>query len=74
MADAFYGRIAAYETAQNEQELASALAKNLWRGGERDVRAHALAAYALRARQSLARSLPQALDFGPLPNIPGPTI
>jgi cytochrome b pre-mRNA-processing protein 3 len=74
MADAFYGRIAAYEAAQNEKELASALAKNLWRGGQPDARAHALAAYAMRARQSLVRSLPQALDFGPLPNILGPII
>ena len=74
MASAFYGRIAVYEAAQNEQELASALAKNLWRGGEPDARARALAAYAIRARQSLARSLPQTLDFGPLPNILGPTI
>jgi cytochrome b pre-mRNA-processing protein 3 len=74
MAKAFYGRIAAYEAAQNEQELALALAKNLWRGGEADDRARALAAYGARARQSLARSLPDALDFGPLPNILGPTI
>ena len=29
IANAFYGRIAAYEAARNEQELASALAKNL---------------------------------------------
>jgi len=69
MANAFYGRIAAYEAAQNEQELAGALAKNLWRGGEADARAHTLAMYALRARQSLARSLPDTLDFGDLPTI-----
>lgn len=69
MAKAFYGRVAAYEAAQDELELASALAKNLWRGGKADDRARALAAYAMRARQSLARSLPNALDFGPLPTI-----
>ncbi|HEY0265255.1 MAG TPA: ubiquinol-cytochrome C chaperone family protein [Rhizomicrobium sp.] len=67
MADAFYGRMAAYDSAATEAELAAALAKNLYRGGEVDARAHALAAYALRARESLGRSLPAALDFGPLP-------
>ena len=80
MADAFYGRMAAYEAAGNEQELAAALAKNLWRGaggpGDSGVAdaARALAGYATRARQSLRRSLPDGLDFGPLPNIAGPTI
>ena|SRR5258706_4555108 len=69
MADAFYGRMAAYDAAKDEQELAAALAKNLWRGAAVDDRARALAAYAVRARQSLSRSLPDALDFGPLPTI-----
>lgn len=69
MAKAFYGRMTAYDAAKDEQELAAALAKNLWRGGAADDRAHALAAYANRARQSLRRSLPDALDFGPLPTI-----
>lgn len=69
MANAFYGRLAAYDGARNEQELAAALAKNLWRGGDADARAHRLAAYATNARQCLARSLPDALDFGSLPTI-----
>ena len=69
MAKVFYGRMTAYDTAKDEQELATALAKNLWRGGAVDDRALALAAYANRARQSLRRSLPDALDFGPLPTI-----
>jgi cytochrome b pre-mRNA-processing protein 3 len=69
MANAFYGRIAAYDAAKDEQELAAALAKNLWRGGTVDDRALALAAYAARARQCLTRSLPDILDFGPLPTI-----
>ena len=68
-ADAFYGRLAAYEAATDQDQLAQALAKNLWRGAAVDARAQALAAYALRARQALARSLPEALDFGPLPAI-----
>jgi len=69
MANAFYGRMTAYGSAKNEQDLAAALAKNLWRGGVTDDRARALAAYASRARQSLSQSLPDALDFGPLPTI-----
>ena len=69
MANAFYGRMTAYDSAKNDQELAAALAKNLWRGGTADDRARALAAYAGSARHSLSRSLPDALDFGPLPTI-----
>jgi cytochrome b pre-mRNA-processing protein 3 len=74
MAKAFYGRMTAYDSAKDEGELAAALAKNLWRGGATDDRARALAAYAIQARQSLSRSLPDALDFGPLPDIKFPTI
>jgi cytochrome b pre-mRNA-processing protein 3 len=68
-ANAFFGRLAAYEQAGNQAELAAALAKNLWRGAEPDARAAALAAYGMTARQSLQASLPSALDFGPLPSI-----
>ncbi len=67
MADAFYGRMTAYDGAKSEAELAAALARNLYRGGAVDHRAQVLAAYALHARETLGRSLPQALDFGPLP-------
>jgi cytochrome b pre-mRNA-processing protein 3 len=69
MAKAFYGRIAAYEAAKDREQLAAALAKNLWRGAEPDGRALKLATYAWSARQHLARSLPDVLDFGPLPTI-----
>lgn len=69
MANAFYGRVSAYDAAKDQQELAAALARNLWRGGAVDDRATALAAYAAGARQSLGRSLPERLDFGPLPTI-----
>ncbi len=69
MAKAFYGRIAAYDGAADESELASALAKNLWRGAAPDDRARRLAGYAMAARQRLKRSLPDVLDFGPLPTI-----
>ena len=74
MANAFYGRMAAYDSARDENELAAALAKNLWRGGEADDRAFGLAAYAMAARRQLKQSLPDVLDFGPLPGIKFPTI
>jgi cytochrome b pre-mRNA-processing protein 3 len=69
MAKAFYGRMAAYDGAKNEDELAAALGRNLWRGAGPDWRARKLAAYATSARAHLAASLPQTLDFGPLPTI-----
>jgi cytochrome b pre-mRNA-processing protein 3 len=69
MARAFYGRMSAYDAARDEAALAEALAKNLWRGAEVDDRARALAAYAMRARANLRQSLPDRLDFGPLPKI-----
>jgi cytochrome b pre-mRNA-processing protein 3 len=69
MAKAFYGRMAAYDSAESEEELAVALARNLWRGAGPDVRARKLAAYGFAARARLAVSLPRTLDFGPLPII-----
>lgn len=69
MAKAFYGRMTAYDAAQNAEELAAALARNLWRGGADDAPARALAVYAGAARQALSLSLPERLDFGPLPTI-----
>ncbi|MBA2590668.1 MAG: ubiquinol-cytochrome C chaperone [Alphaproteobacteria bacterium] len=69
MANAFYGRIAVYDAAKNEDELAAALAKNLWRGAAVDARSRALAAYAASARAALKQSLPDRLDFGALPTI-----
>ncbi|HEX4026649.1 MAG TPA: ubiquinol-cytochrome C chaperone family protein [Rhizomicrobium sp.] len=69
MAKAFYGRMAAYDSAKSEEELAVALARNLWRGADPDVRARKLAAYGFAARARLAVSLPRVLDFGPLPTI-----
>ena len=69
MANAFYGRIAVYDGAKSEEELAAALAKNLWRGADVDTKARALAAYAASARVALKQSLPDSLDFGPLPTI-----
>jgi len=68
-ADAFYGRVSAYEQAKDEGELAAALARNLWRGADVDERARRLAAYAWGAKASLKQGLPDRLDFGPLPKI-----
>jgi cytochrome b pre-mRNA-processing protein 3 len=67
MGKAFYGRMAAYDAAKNEEELAAALTKNLWRGVGHEAQARALAVYAARVRPHLAASLPDSLDFGPLP-------
>ena len=69
MAKAFYGRMEAYDSAKDADELAVALARNLWRGEGGEPHARALAAYAMVARRHLAASLPEALDFGPLPTI-----
>lgn len=68
-ADAFFGRLAAYEAAADAESLATALARNLYRGAAVDGRSRALAAYALAAGMHLKASLPQGLDFGPLPAI-----
>ena len=72
MGNAFYGRIAVYDAAKTQEELAAALAKNLWRGASVDERARALAAYAASARTALKQSLPDSLDFGALPSIKKP--
>jgi cytochrome b pre-mRNA-processing protein 3 len=69
MAKAFYGRMKVYDAAAGEDELAAALAHNLWRGASPDDRARRLAAYGSTARRHLANSLPGALDFGPLPTL-----
>jgi cytochrome b pre-mRNA-processing protein 3 len=68
-ADGFYGRLAAYEAAPDAPALAAAIAKNLYRGSDVDAKALALADYAVRARESLKLSLPDALDFGTLPSL-----
>lgn len=68
MADAFYGRLKAYGEADGDAELRAALLRNLYRGeaGHED-HAAAMARYALAAGPAVAASLPEALDFGPLP-------
>ena len=67
MANAFYGRLAAYGAANSDSEMAEALARNVWRGAAVDDRARSLAAYVQSARAALVASPPEAPDFGPLP-------
>jgi cytochrome b pre-mRNA-processing protein 3 len=68
LANAFYGRLAAYDAAKNHQQLAEALARNVWRGAVVDERARALASYAESARAAMANAPDGTLDFGPLPS------
>lgn len=69
IANAFFGRLAAYSGARDKAALAEALAKNVWRGGPVDARANLLADYVAGARAYLGRSdlAAGALDFGPIP-------
>ena len=65
LADAFYGRLAAYDRAKGHQQLAEAMARNVWRGAAVDEKARALASYAESARAALADAPAGTLDFGP---------
>lgn len=70
MADAFYGRLAAYGAAIDEPALTAAILRNVYRGepGHEDA-AGRLARYALNARACLDKSdlSGGVADFGPLP-------
>ena len=73
MANAFYGRLQAYEKAAGPEDLADALLRNIYREeAARAGAARSLAAYVLAARARLAdRALSGGeLDFGPLPGNP----
>ena len=67
MADAFYGRCAAYDAAASATDMADALARNVWRGAAVDAKARALALYVESARASLAACdlSGGVLNFGP---------
>ena len=67
LANAFYGRLAAYDAAADLEEMAQALARNVWRGGDVNDNALKLAAYVQSARSALAAGGEGTLDFGPLP-------
>ncbi len=69
LADAFYGRLKAYDEAADSgtrQAMAEALTRNLYRGAEVACVA-ALAAYLLGVRQHLSLTPDGAVDFGALP-------
>lgn len=70
LANAFYGRIKAYDEAPDEVAMADALLRNLYRGDTQKAdSAKALARYVFRAKTSLAQSDPAQgeLNFGPIP-------
>ena len=69
IANAFYGRLAAYGASDTEAKMAEALARNIWRGGAVDDKARSMTAYVQSARAALAASDldKNLLDFGPLP-------
>lgn len=69
MANAFYGRLAAYDGAKSGQELADVLTRNLYRGETHDLEAQALAHYMQAMRQRLRNQTLATgeIDFGPLP-------
>jgi len=69
MADAFFGRLVAYRDARDQDQLAAALARNVWRGAAPGAEAKRLAAYVASARAALAAANIEGgvLDFGPLP-------
>jgi cytochrome b pre-mRNA-processing protein 3 len=70
LADAFYGRLHAYENSGSASELTEALLRNLYRGDAASrQRALIVARYVDSARRHLAHSAVAqgAIDFGPLP-------
>jgi cytochrome b pre-mRNA-processing protein 3 len=70
MANAFYGRLSAYDAAGDEAAMADALKRNVYRGATGvDQAARTLANYVFSARNSIAESdLPHGVaDFGVLP-------
>jgi len=74
MADAFYGRMSAYDAATDLAGMETAIQRNVYRDrAGLSKQARALAEYVLSARRSLDGLGPNALanlDFGPLPPVP----
>jgi cytochrome b pre-mRNA-processing protein 3 len=70
MANAFYGRLAAYQAAGSEEELSDALLRNLYRGEKTRGDAARVLAHYIFAAQARLRSQDVndgRIDFGPLP-------
>ena len=71
MANAFYGRLAAYDAAKSEHDLADVLTRNLYRGEGHNLEAQGLAHYMQGMRELLRRQklTTGEIDFGPLPEL-----
>lgn len=70
MADAFYGRLAAYGEAKDPDALKETILRNVYRGeAGHDVQATSLASYVIAARMRLGNSdlSSGTVDFGPIP-------
>ena len=69
LADAFYGRLQAYDACDGEAAMAEAIQRNIYRGAGKAPHAEAVARYAESARSHIARSDLASGDaeFGPLP-------
>ncbi len=69
LAGAFYGRLQAYNQAQDETAMADALARNLYRGAA-EGGTKAMARYVLHAKERLRTCDVEngELDFGPVPD------
>jgi cytochrome b pre-mRNA-processing protein 3 len=69
LADAFYGRLSAYDTCDSETAMTEAIERNIYRGSGEIAHAQAIARYAESARSHIARSELAGGDaeFGPLP-------
>jgi len=65
-ADAFYGRLKAYEAAEDAAAMSAALVRNLYRGNATPAAA-IVANYVMRAKEHLNTSGEGDADFGPLP-------
>ncbi|MDR3527344.1 MAG: ubiquinol-cytochrome C chaperone family protein [Rhizomicrobium sp.] len=65
-AAAFYGRLKAYDEAQDHAAMEKALTRNLYRGVE-EAAAGAMAVYVLGAKQHLSLTPEGVVDFGALP-------
>jgi len=69
LADAFYGRLQAYDACDDEGAMTAAIKRNIYRGVGTAVHAEAVARYIQRARAAIAHSdlASGDVDFGPLP-------
>jgi cytochrome b pre-mRNA-processing protein 3 len=65
-ADAFYGRLKAYEAAEDAATMNEALVRNLYRGNATPAAA-VIANYVMRAEEHLNAIGEGDVDFGPLP-------